>query len=381
MATATKVATAAKKKAAPTQQIKYEIRHYAELSVDSIVPNPHNPRPAFHTQDNDPKLIELGNAIKQQGQHHPGVVYEQVGHHSLPDKPGHYVLLQGERRWRGCKLTGVESYRAFVVKTPTSEAEEWDWLGIEEMFKQEWQPFFLLRYAHELAQKHGVQVTHPEMAAKTGIAPKDLRMAQAIFSLEPAIQGLCAEYEQLMYEQLVSGQRRQRARLTGSGVRTQEFPVQKAALVWEVFEALRTNVPLMVKEYTDLELQHLIAMRATASGTTVKDLQSLIGAIKQGGKNPPPGLLTQLADMLRNPSRTIKDITRATGTTEIAKMAKFMQSSERIRKEIAFLIRHIEQCGSDADTLGALAHEALRLSRDAIDLERAFEGRRRQVSV
>lgn len=375
MAVSTTIKEADKKK----NNIKYEIIGYAEISVEDIEPNPHNPRPKFHTGDDDPNLVALGEAIKTQGQHHPGLVYEQVGHWSLPDRPGHYILLQGERRWRSCGIAGVGTYRAFIAKTPVSEAEEWDWLGIEEAFKLEWQPFFLLRYAYNLAKKHDVPVTHPEMAVKTGLGSKDLKIAEKLFALEPEIQAAVAEYEEFMYHQLSSGVRKKGTRLTGSGLRTKEFPVQKAALVWDIFEALRTNCTMMVRELSDLELQRLIASRATKNGSTLRDLEAFLGSVRAVGKNPPPGLLTQIADLIHNPERTIRQINENTGVTEYGKVQTFLSKAPRFRAQLDQLIRNVDQCGNDPTTLAAIESECMRLFSSAVQLEKTIREKREKL--
>ncbi|HJS83767.1 MAG TPA: ParB N-terminal domain-containing protein [Nitrososphaera sp.] len=353
--------------------VKFQIVGYEEISITNIEPHPNNPRPKFHTTDDDPHIRQLGESIKTQGQHHPALVYE------LKDKPGYYRLLQGERRWRACRAVGVDKLRCFIAKTPDSESEELGWLGIEEAFKLDWQPFFVLKYAWDLSAKLDVPVTHSEMTALTGLAPKDLRMADKVFRLEPEIQALCAEYEEYMYEQYSNGHRRKGTRLTGSGVRTQEFPVQKAALVWDIFEALRINCRLMVKETDDLELQRLIAARATRNGATVRDLELFHASVRAAGKEPPSGLLTEIADLLRNPTRSFRDVNRATGRTEIGKLTEFIKKSEALRKLAEFMVRNIEQCGTDAASLAEVEHAALLLARDANELERAFRQRREET--
>lgn len=66
-----------------------------DVDVDSIVPNPRQPRQALDPQ----ALQELATSIKEQGLVQP-VVVTQV--------EGRYQLLVGERRWRAAKLAGLE---------------------------------------------------------------------------------------------------------------------------------------------------------------------------------------------------------------------------------------------------------------------------------
>ncbi|GAA2926444.1 ParB/RepB/Spo0J family partition protein [Streptomyces thioluteus] len=65
--------------------------HFAELPLDSITPNPRQPREVF---DED-ALAELVTSIREVGLLQP-VVVRQLG-------PERYELIMGERRWRACR--------------------------------------------------------------------------------------------------------------------------------------------------------------------------------------------------------------------------------------------------------------------------------------
>lgn len=47
-------------------------------------------------------LTELGNDMKRDGQHEPAVLRKH------PQKPGRYLMVAGERRWRACKIVGIK---------------------------------------------------------------------------------------------------------------------------------------------------------------------------------------------------------------------------------------------------------------------------------
>ena len=65
------------------------------LAIESIDPNPHQPRKIF----DELALRELTNSIREDGVIQPLIV-------SLGDSPGRYVLVAGERRLRASKLAG-----------------------------------------------------------------------------------------------------------------------------------------------------------------------------------------------------------------------------------------------------------------------------------
>ncbi|MER6395898.1 ParB/RepB/Spo0J family partition protein [Kitasatospora sp. NPDC001603] len=78
---------------------------FAELPLDSITPNPRQPREVF---DED-KLAELVASIKEVGLLQP-VVVRQVA-------PERFELIMGERRWRASREAGLEQIPAIVRAT------------------------------------------------------------------------------------------------------------------------------------------------------------------------------------------------------------------------------------------------------------------------
>ncbi|MFF3390778.1 ParB/RepB/Spo0J family partition protein [Streptomyces sp. NPDC002669] len=79
--------------------------YFAELPLDSITPNPRQPREVF---DED-ALAELVTSIKEVGLLQP-VVVRKVG-------PERFELIMGERRWRACREAGLERIPAIVRAT------------------------------------------------------------------------------------------------------------------------------------------------------------------------------------------------------------------------------------------------------------------------
>ncbi|CAL9467125.1 ParB/RepB/Spo0J family partition protein [Streptomyces sp. enrichment culture] len=79
--------------------------HFAELPLDSIAPNPRQPREVF----DDEALGELVTSIKEVGLLQPVVV--------RPVAPERYELIMGERRLRACREAGLERVAAIVRDT------------------------------------------------------------------------------------------------------------------------------------------------------------------------------------------------------------------------------------------------------------------------
>ncbi|NJP99233.1 ParB/RepB/Spo0J family partition protein [Streptomyces zingiberis] len=79
--------------------------HFAELPLDSITPNPRQPREVF---DED-AMAELVTSIQEVGLLQP-VVVRRLG-------AERYELIMGERRWRACREAGLERIPAIVRVT------------------------------------------------------------------------------------------------------------------------------------------------------------------------------------------------------------------------------------------------------------------------
>lgn len=81
---------------------------YAEILLDDITPNPRQPREVF---DED-ALAELVFSIREIGLLQP-VVVRPAG----PESGTPFELVAGERRWRACRLAGLERIPAIIRET------------------------------------------------------------------------------------------------------------------------------------------------------------------------------------------------------------------------------------------------------------------------
>lgn len=118
----------------------------AQASIESIIPNPRQPRRAF--REDDPKLLELSESIKQHGLLQPLVVarldsgeaassdwFADPGRAQPTPSPAsltspttpassssayRYQIIAGERRWRAARLAGLTSVPV-VVKEATPQ--------------------------------------------------------------------------------------------------------------------------------------------------------------------------------------------------------------------------------------------------------------------
>lgn len=89
---------------APSEKLR-DGSYFAELPVDQIVPNPHQPRHVFDEDD----LAELSASIKEFGVLQPVVVRDSG--------TGIFELIMGERRLRASKMAGRSTIPAIVRGT------------------------------------------------------------------------------------------------------------------------------------------------------------------------------------------------------------------------------------------------------------------------
>lgn len=93
-----------------------------EIPIDSIVPNPHQPRRHFSPAE----LEDLLASIKEHGILQPLVVTSKGD--------GKYELIAGERRWRASKMLGLE--KVPVVVRSASEQQKLELAIIENIQRQ-----------------------------------------------------------------------------------------------------------------------------------------------------------------------------------------------------------------------------------------------------
>lgn len=354
-------------------EFHWEILGIEDIPVERVRANPDNPRPSFHLDDDDPYLVGMADSIRSTGQHAPAFVYELVGHYRHPDEPGRFMLLQGERRWRSCRIGGIDTLRCLIVPTPTSEAQEWGWLGNEEAFKEPWGRYFVLDYARGLAQRLGLDsMQDKEIATLTGLSMRVLGQAEKMFRLKPEIHILVAAYEEQRYRHAKTGRAGRVPRLAGVG----EFTVAKAALVWDIFDLLRTHYRTAVRGWDDLELQRRLAAKITAAkGGTRDQLESLHALLVDGATDDKPGLLKEVADLLEDEHRPVAALLRNQGHARAGRIERVSRAATKLIQTVDNLTRTPSQLGSNVGTLNNARLVLNRLLVSLTRLDRAIEDR------
>ncbi|MEV6109226.1 ParB/RepB/Spo0J family partition protein [Streptomyces sp. NPDC051940] len=126
--------------------------HFAELPLDSITPNPQQPREIF---DED-ALAELVASIQEVGLLQP-VVVRQLG-------ADRYELIMGERRWRACREAGLVRIPA-IIRATDDEKMLLDAL-LENLHRAQLNPLEEAHAYDQLLRDFGC--THDELADRIG---------------------------------------------------------------------------------------------------------------------------------------------------------------------------------------------------------------------
>lgn len=146
--------------------------HFAELPLDSITPNPRQPREVF---DED-ALAELVASIEEVGLLQP-VVVRQLG-------AGRYELIMGERRWRACREAGLDAIPA-IVRATDDEKLLLDAL-LENLHRAQLNPLEEAAAYDQLLKDFSC--THDQLADRIGRSRPQVSNTLRLLRLSPSVQ-------------------------------------------------------------------------------------------------------------------------------------------------------------------------------------------------
>jgi ParB family chromosome partitioning protein len=147
-----------------------------DLPIDSIVPNPHQPRVHF----DEASLSELAASIREIGVLQPVLV--------RPTAQG-YELLAGERRWRAARRAGLAVIPAVVRHTDDLGSVER--ALIENLHRQDLTPLEEAAAYQQLIEDF--EFTHEQVASRVGKSRSAVTNTLRLMSLPPSIQSLLAD--------------------------------------------------------------------------------------------------------------------------------------------------------------------------------------------
>lgn len=147
---------------------------YQELPIDSIVPNPFQPREEF----DEGGIASLADSIEQVGVLQPILV--------RPAADGGYQLIAGERRWRASQQAGLTVIPAIVKEIRDVSALEQ--AVIENLHRQDLNALEEAAAYQQLIDDFGF--TQEQLAQRVGKSRPSVANTLRLLNLPPAIQGL-----------------------------------------------------------------------------------------------------------------------------------------------------------------------------------------------
>lgn len=146
--------------------------YFAELPVQSITPNPRQPRQVFDEE----AMAELVHSVKEVGLLQP-VVVRSVGE-------GRYELIMGERRWRATQEAGQDTIPAIVRETGDDVLLR-DAL-LENLHRSQLNPLEEAAAYQQLLDDFGC--THEELAGRIGRSRPQISNTLRLLKLSPPVQ-------------------------------------------------------------------------------------------------------------------------------------------------------------------------------------------------
>lgn len=148
----------------------------AEVPVEAIVPNPHQPRVHFDEES----LSELTASVAEMGVLQPVL---------LRPVDGGYELIAGERRWRAAQRVGLTTIPA-VVRT-TDDASSVEQALVENLHRQDLTPLEEAAAYQQLLEDFGL--THDQLSVRVGKSRSAITNSIRLLGLPPTVQHLLAD--------------------------------------------------------------------------------------------------------------------------------------------------------------------------------------------
>ena len=148
------------------------------LRIIDISPNPDQPRREFDEES----LAELSESIRRNGVLQPILVRR------IPDHPGSYRIIAGERRWRAARAAGLETIPAVLSEADDAKAAEL--ALIENLQREDLNPVEEAEGFKTLGEIYGLK--QEEIAERVGRSRPAVTNALRLLTLEKPVRELLA---------------------------------------------------------------------------------------------------------------------------------------------------------------------------------------------
>ncbi|REC57757.1 ParB/RepB/Spo0J family partition protein [Rhodosalinus sediminis] len=149
------------------------------VPIDRIAPNPDQPRRTFGEEE----LAELAKSIAARGILQPLIVRPD------PEKPGHYQIVAGERRWRAAQRAQVHDVP--VIERELSDLEVLEVAIIENIQRADLNPVEEAAGYRQLLEKFGH--TQDQLAEALGKSRSHIANAIRLLKLPDEVQAMARD--------------------------------------------------------------------------------------------------------------------------------------------------------------------------------------------
>jgi ParB family chromosome partitioning protein len=146
-------------------------RGFFYCPIESIAPNPHQPRQSF----SDPELDELAHSIREKGVIQPVLVSKTADG---------FQLIAGERRWRAAQKAGLDKIPAWI--RDASPAEALELALIENLQRKDLNPIEEASAYQEMMQKF--ELTQETLSKRIGKDRSTVANSLRLLKLPTVIQ-------------------------------------------------------------------------------------------------------------------------------------------------------------------------------------------------
>ena len=161
---------------APEEEKVQDGEMIKNLNINEIEPNRDQPRKTF----NQESLEELAESIKEFGLIQPIVVTK---------KDGYYAIVAGERRWRACKIAGIETIPAILREDDEKKNQEI--ALIENVQREDLNPIEKAMGIKNLITTYGLK--QEEIAKRLGKSRSAIANTVRLLNLEPRVLELAKQ--------------------------------------------------------------------------------------------------------------------------------------------------------------------------------------------
>lgn len=156
------------------QETFAEVAKVVLIPISQIEPDPNQPREYFDQEE----LEVFAANLAKHGQRQPIKV------RMIPNKPGFYMIVYGERRWRSLRIAGLDTVKAIIAEFESND-EAFEDSFLENVDRVDMTPLEVARGMQRLIKDRGY--TPRDLEVLLSKSDSYVAMHLALFELDPQV--------------------------------------------------------------------------------------------------------------------------------------------------------------------------------------------------